>query len=457
MIKEKQLFDLVYDLKQEHILQHWDHLTEKLQRELSEQILSLDIKSFQQQQQILSSPRKKIHKCDQFTAHSAAGHLENKEKGKEILAKRQVACLIVSGGQGSRLNFNGPKGMYPTSVIKRKSLFQIFCEKTLAASKCYGSPLPLVIMTSPINHKATLDFFEKNHFFGLSKEQLSFYCQKTLPTLDDKGNLFLETPGRISESPCGNGMALHEFYHSGIWASLRDLGIRYLNFVLIDNPLADPFDPELVAYHQKKSYDITVKCTERQEVYEKVGLLVKCSGKAKIIEYSEIPEDEKTSRDANGNFIHRCANISLYCFNMNFIKRLATNPNLEMPLHLARKSAAFLSKDGKTILPKTPNAWKFETFIFDVLPESQSLGALIYPREQCFSPLKNLEGTHNIHTVRAALLERDRHIFASISGYLPDPEKVFELSQEFYYPTKKLLQKWCNRPFPNKNYFSPDL
>jgi UDP-N-acetylglucosamine/UDP-N-acetylgalactosamine diphosphorylase len=71
-----------------------------------------------------------------------------------------VGCILIAGGQGSRLRFNGPKGMYPISPIKNKSLFQLFAEKTLAAGLQVGKMLRLAIMTSPYNHEETMRYFQ---------------------------------------------------------------------------------------------------------------------------------------------------------------------------------------------------------------------------------------------------------------------------------------------------------
>ena len=51
------------------------------------------------------------------------------EPGLELLRNGKVGCLIVAGGQGSRLGFDGPKGMFPITPIKKKTLFQVFQKK----------------------------------------------------------------------------------------------------------------------------------------------------------------------------------------------------------------------------------------------------------------------------------------------------------------------------------------
>ncbi len=50
--------------------------------------------------------------------------------------------LVVAGGQGSRLGFDHPKGMFPIGPMSRKTLFQFHAEKVAGARRRYGSPCP---------------------------------------------------------------------------------------------------------------------------------------------------------------------------------------------------------------------------------------------------------------------------------------------------------------------------
>src|SRR5262249_15958125 len=115
-----------------------------------------------------------------------------------------------------------------------------------------------------------------------------------------------------------------------------------------------------------------------------------------------------------------------------------------IPLHKAWKAAPRVDDRGISHLPHQPNAWKFETFIFDWLIHAQNVVALIYPREQCFAPLKNAKGGDSPETVREALQQADRRVIEAITG-LAYPNFPFELAAEFYYPTSDLLKKWKGR------------
>ncbi len=292
-----------------------------------------------------------------FTEFSPAPEASGKVEG--------MGCLILAGGQGTRLGFDGPKGAFEVTY-DGKSLFELFCERTPMG--CL-----LAIMTSPSNHAQTIAFFERNAFFG---RKISFFQQETLPILSDEGEV-------LGDGPNGNGHAIKAFFDAGLWEEWKTYGVRYLNIIPVDNALADPFDGRLAHCLEKSGADVVIKATERCHPDEKVGLIVLVDGKVEVIEYSEVKEDGPE---------YVLANLGLYCLTMDFAKRVALKSEC-FPLHLARK----LVPGTKTV------GWKFETFLFDMLPLADRVEVLVYPREECFAPLKNEKGADSIETVREAL------------------------------------------------------
>ncbi|MFA5616062.1 MAG: UTP--glucose-1-phosphate uridylyltransferase, partial [Syntrophorhabdaceae bacterium] len=98
-------------------------------------------------------------------------------EGEALLRGQKVAVLIVAGGQGSRLGFEGPKGTFPLSPVKGKTLFQLLAEQVMAISRRYSVTIPLLIMTSGDNHNETITFFRRNKFFGLDPRAVHFFSQ----------------------------------------------------------------------------------------------------------------------------------------------------------------------------------------------------------------------------------------------------------------------------------------
>src|SRR5207245_5369109 len=91
---------------------------------------------------------------------------EAKALGEAALARGEVAALVVAGGQGTRLGFEHPKGMFPVGPVSGKSLFQLHAEKVLARSRTHGARMPLLVMTSHATHAETETFFQRHDYFG---------------------------------------------------------------------------------------------------------------------------------------------------------------------------------------------------------------------------------------------------------------------------------------------------
>ena len=134
-----EAYEKLRTIGQEHIFKYFDELTNSKQNELCKQIESINISTFRaQQQQLLAHKNQPINTLEPFQDFASIGNDKDFEVGKELIAAGKVGCLIVAGGQGTRLRFEGPKGMFPLSLIKKKSLFQLLAEKTAAAGKQAG-------------------------------------------------------------------------------------------------------------------------------------------------------------------------------------------------------------------------------------------------------------------------------------------------------------------------------
>lgn len=436
------------------VFRFWEALTKDQQTALENQSNQIQLDLLKKQKQLIEEPSsKEIDTFDPFDDFAFSGNADGQLRGQKLIEEGRLGCLLLAGGQGTRLHYEPPKGTYPISVIKQKSLFQLCAEKVKAASLKANRPLHIAIMTSPENDEETRSFFLCNGFFGLDPSQISFFIQGTLPLLDAKGRLFLQTPWQITSGADGNGHSLLSFAASGILDRWIGLGIKYLHVILVDNPLADPFDPELLGFHQKMEVEMTLKCTEKVNPEEKIGVLVKQNGRCGVVEYSEISHKEKNERRQDGRLKHCCGNLSLFCFSLSFIQHLSSSEKF-LPLHKAWKAAQLLDDEGNSKFSTQPIAWKFETFIFDWLNHTQKAAALIYPREECFAPLKNSDGPDSPKTVQEALQKRDRDVIQALTGLKP-PDFPFELAADFYYPTPALSAEWKGKPVTT-SYVEPE-
>ena len=118
--------------------------------------------------------------------------------------------------------------------------------------------------------------------------------------------------------------------------------------------------------------------------------------------------------------------------------------SLLLPLHCVRKKIRW-NRGEKEVC-------KFERFLFDAFPSSQKTGALISSKSSCFAPLKRAKGKDGLSSSRKAFLLKERKIFYQLTKRHP-LKKKFELSQEFYYPTRKLFTLYQKEVSLEEEYF----
>ena len=175
-----------------------------------------------------------------------------------------------------------------------------------------------------------------------------------------------------------------------------------------------------------------------------MGVLIRKGNRVHVTEYTELSLSERIARLEGGELKYPCANLSLFCYDMDFVKKAAQT---QIPWHTAAKKASKWAPSGhyEEIL-----AYKFEKFIFDLLPAAEKVSCVLYPREACFAPLKNLIGKDSPESVKRALQNFDGKIFQNIAGFTPT--FPFELSPQFYYPTEELLARWKSEQPPQTGY-----
>lgn len=439
--------NLLERLDQEHLFPHFETLSPLQKRRLFLDLSSLSPKLLRAQKNAVLFEREKPT-YSLFTDYHDFRNASLTIKGRQICSEGRVGTIIVAGGQGTRLGFSGPKGSFPLSLVKNKSLFQIFAERVFAASHLFGASLPLAIMTSPVNHEATKVFFEEHDNFSLKAGQVKFFKQGLWPLLSDDGKVFLSNPDQLAKGPNGNGGIFHYFREQGLVEEWKRQGIDYVTIANVDNPLVDLFDLELLGLLDESGSEAALLSVKREDPGEKVGVPVLSSEGVCIAEYSELDEEVRDARDGDGNLLHRGANIGFYVFRLDFIDRLGQTPLENFPLHVARKPCSSY-EEGQI---ETRQANKMELFIFDGLRLAERVPALLRPRMSCFAPLKNAKGDHSPEAVKKALWSRDQELFEKITGISVAPDLVFELGQEFHYPDQALRSHWEGRPLTRGGY-----
>jgi UDP-N-acetylglucosamine/UDP-N-acetylgalactosamine diphosphorylase len=179
----------------------------------------------------------------------AAEWARAREYGESLLRDGKVGAIVVGGGQGTRLGFDLPKGMFEIGPVSNKTLFQLLCEQLAARERRAGRPIPYYVMTSSATHEATRRYFQEQRYFGLDPDDVSFFQQGSLPAVDGESRILLAEKWRISTSPDGHGGLLHALRRGGLLEVMADRGIEYLYYHQVDNPAAIVCDPAFVGLH----------------------------------------------------------------------------------------------------------------------------------------------------------------------------------------------------------------
>jgi len=420
MSPDPLLVDRLNHHGQNHLLRWWGELNDEERRGLAAEVASID---FQQLDRLIddlvrgdpvAAPgAERVQPIDVVRLPQTDGERVVRRRaggiGADALAAGEVGVILVAGGSGTRLGYEGPKGTFPIGPVSLASLFQIHAEKIAALGRRYGRTMPLYIMTSPENHAATITFFETHGRFGL--EHIRFFTQGQMPAVDRAtGKVLLASKDRVALSPDGHGGTLAALAAPGPESmtscldEMRAQGVRTLFYFQVDNPLVRIAEPSFIGLHREADAELSFKVVVRDPPNEKVGVVVMVDGRPQVIEYSDLPTELAGRRVPEGTLELWAGSIAVHIFERVFIERLAGEYRL--PFHRAVKKVAYADDRGQIVEPAEPNAVKFEQFIFDALPLAERWTVVETDRTGEFAPLKNAVGPDSPATVHQQMSDQ---------------------------------------------------
>jgi UDP-N-acetylglucosamine/UDP-N-acetylgalactosamine diphosphorylase len=385
---------------QEHVLKHLTLVSDDARICLLQQLESIEVEKLSgilQAALVDHSSNAEIKPFSKAVARASDEDIlsQAQEIGLEAIRKGEVAALVLAGGQGTRLGFDGPKGMYDIGLPSGRTLFCMIAERIqrLCQLASATASIPIYVMTSPLNHNDTVDYFKENAYFGLAPDSVQFFQQGMLPCLTNDGKIIMESAGKVAMAPDGNGGIYQSLLTSGMLYDMTSKGVKYLHAFSIDNALVKPADPVFIGYCISQDADCGNKVVWKAHAHEKVGVVAEKAGKPCIVEYSDITTEMAERTDENGRLAFGAGNICNHFYNLDFINNVII-PNLGSIYHVARKNIPYYDEKKKeTTTPTENNGMKLETFIFDVFPLSQRMAILDVPRSDEFAPVKNAPGS----------------------------------------------------------------
>jgi len=358
---------------------------------------------------------------DSFRANEKLGmsHIQN------------AAFVLVAGGLGERLGYDGIKVELPAETLTCASFLETYITALLAMQRNGADPsrpVPLIIMTSADTHDRTLAQLEANGYYGMPKEQIHFVKQSNVPAIENNDGRFAQKDGfSLQTKPHGHG-DVHTLLHtSGLLPKLEAEGRTHIVFFQDTNVLAFKAIPAALGVSVKMNLAMNSLTVPRApgEAAGAICKLVK-PGEAPLVinvEYNQLEPLLKASglggdtADASGS--------SPYPGNVNTL------------IFALKPYAAALSATGGSmpefVNPKYANAEKtkfkkptrLECMMQDfpkLLTPDVSVGFTSFDRWFSFSPVKN--------SIAEAIAAHEMGVFAASPG--AGEAAVYEANQRLF-------------------------
>ncbi len=388
---------------QEHLLKFFDSLTDSEQEQLLSQIESLDLSVLDQLEASHDAKRGTFEPLGALTLEEIEADKEKyRSIGLNAIRSGKAACILLAGGQGSRLGFDHPKGMYNMGINRELYIFQCLFNNLMEVTDEADSYVHIFIMTSEANDTETREFLQENKFFGYSEEYVHFFVQEMAPAIGENKKIILADKASIAMSPNGNGGWFSSLHHAGLVPLLKREGIEWLNVFAVDNVLQRMADPVFIGATINSGCTSGGKVVAKADPQERVGVLCLEDGMPSIVEYYEMTDEMITRRNADGRLAYNYGVILNYLFRTD---KLMETLDKKLPLHMAHKKVAYVNDNGDIVKPDEPNAYKFETLVLDMIHMQDSCLAYEVVREKEFAPVKNKDGVDSVVSARELLVK----------------------------------------------------
>ncbi len=389
---------------QEHVLKYYDELSEAQKAELLEQIASTDMSILEACKHKEDLAKKGVisplaaMELDEI----AANEKSFTATGIEAIQAGKVGAVLLAGGMGTRLGSDAPKGMYNVGITKELYIFECLINNLMDVVKQADAWIHLFVMTSDKNDAATRKFLQEKAFFGYKAEYVHFFKQEMAAATDYEGKIYLEEKHRLSTSPNGNGGWFISMKNNDLLDLVHTEGIEWFNVFAVDNVLQRIADPCFVGATIQKNCVVGAKVVRKSAPDEKVGVMCLEDGRPSIVEYYELTDELMNAKDAKGEPAYNFGVILNYLFKVADLEHMMAT---SMPLHIVEKKIPYLDAEGNLVKPETPNGYKFESLVLDMIHQMDSCLPYEVVRNKEFAPIKNKTGVDSVESARALLQE----------------------------------------------------
>ena len=395
----QEAYDKLANYGQQHVLQYYEELSRQEQEQLLLQIeqTDFDVLSLCKKKETLN-PRGEITPIGVMQLPEIeAKREEYTTTGLEAIRAGKVGAVLLAGGMGTRLGSDAPKGVYNIGLTKEVFIFQRLIENLLEVVNQAGAWIPLYVMTCEKIHVSTAAFFKEKEYFGYNADYVTFFMQDMAPASDYDGKVYMEAKHKISTSPNGNGGWFLSMMKWGVVDKIREAGVEWLNVFAVDNVLQRIADPCFVGAVIATDSAVGAKVVKKNAPDEKVGAMCLEDGKPSIVEYYDMTEELMAAKDENGEPAYNFGVILNYLFREKDLEEIAAR---KLPLHIVEKKIPYLDEKGELVKPESPNGYKFEQLVLDMIHELDSCLPYEVVRNKEFAPIKNKTGVDSVESAR---------------------------------------------------------
>lgn len=220
---------------------------------------------------------------------------------------------------------------------------------------------------------------------------------------------------QIALSPDGSGgfyFALHRQHILDRW---KEQGIEYVHVFGIDNAMEivelerctylQPADPFFLGYCWHCQSDVCLKCVEKSCPEERLSVVVNYGNRPFLAIDSEMDYRSICKRNLDGELVYRNGFVFDTVMTISFLSEHCGESSLPAQsgfvftficsCHIVKKAIPYYDSIlGRTIKPITPNAYKMQYYLSDILPLVQKLDIIVIPRSE-YAPIRNPPGSRN--------------------------------------------------------------
>ena len=388
---------------QMQLLAFYDELSDERKQKLLSEIEAIDFTAIEKEEP--ETDRSNISPIRALTVEEIDANKDAYYKtGIKAIKDGKLACVLLAGGQGTRLGFDGPKGALNVGLTKEIYLFQMLIETFKKVTDEAGRPVHLYIMTSDKNNDYTVAFFEEHDYFGYDRDYVHFFIQEMAPTTDFNRKVLLEEKDHISLSPNGNGGWLRSLKVQGIYDEIRKSGVEWINVFGVDNGLQKIADPYFLGAMILSGKPEGTKVIKKAFPEERVGVMCYRNGRPSIVEYYDLTDELMNAKDEHGEPAYNFGVILNYLFSLDALDDICRK---ELPLHVVEKKIPCIDAEGNHIKPDKPNGYKYENLVLDMVEMMDD--CLVYEiiREKEFAPIKNAHGIDSLDSARELFIKNN--------------------------------------------------